>query len=123
MTTHSSEKDVSGKCASVMIRCDKLLESFRAGHIGIDEYAYNLTTTLVVGSTCIKECIDRLPKIVATQLFPYIDQFLRPADFMPCPKLFLPNPPSEEEIQETKVKLRPRYIQIYQLIKEKISTR
>ncbi len=69
----------------------------------------------------MRSCANDLPATVVTELFGYLKHFWQPVDFMPGPEPFLPGAASEEEIEQTKRVLRPKYVQLYQLMRDRDS--
>ncbi len=98
-------------------RCRKLARFLNAGRITFDEYASNVTLAAVSGSIDdISACIATVPVGVAEPYMDYVRAFLEPVDFMPCPSPFLAGGPTEEVVEETKRRLRPKYVRLYQLV-------
>jgi hypothetical protein len=113
-------KEICPDCTLLMARCDRLARAYDSRLIDIGEYADNWTLTAVQAcDVCIHRVVACLPSHVLTGFYSYLQSLLEPADFMPSPNVFLAGVPSEEEIREMKLRLRPRYIQLYQLLKER----
>jgi hypothetical protein len=101
--------------------CRKLGTWLKTGKVTFDEFAYNLTLTIVDASDeCMPECVESIPPTVVAPYTDYLRKFLEPVDFMPDPMPFLVGPVSEEDLKRAKQQLRPRYIRLYQLMKEKV---
>jgi hypothetical protein len=98
-------------------RCRKLAKFLSAGRITFEEYASNVTLGAVYGSIDdIPACVATVPADVAAQYADHVRTFLEPVDFMPCPRPFLAGGPTEEAVEETKRRLRPKYLRLYQLV-------
>jgi hypothetical protein len=94
-----------------------LAEFLNAGRITFEEYAYNVTLGIVSGSIDdIPVCIATVPAGVATSYEDYLRASLETVDFMPCPRPFLAGGATQEAIEETKRRLRGKYIRLYQLV-------
>jgi hypothetical protein len=94
-----------------------LAKFLNAGRITFEEYASNVTLGAVYGSIDdIPACVATVPAGVAAPYAVYPRTFLEPVDFMPCPRPSLAGGPSEEAVEETERRLRPKYLRLYQLV-------
>ena len=108
-----------GKCESAVSRSRSLSTALTAGRITIDEYTYNLAISLVTTChECMKLCVDGVPTQFLDGSFACLERLLKPDDFMPCPKPFIAGVASDEEIEQTKRRLKPKYIQLYEMVKK-----
>jgi len=117
----SEPSDGCPKCTDTVRRCDKMLRLLPET-ITFDEFAYNVTLTLVTTcSSCMQAWVDSLPAQTASDLLAYFQLFLIPVDYLPDPRPFIAAPATEEEIQQKKQLLKPQYNQLYQMVRSKVS--
>jgi hypothetical protein len=98
-------------------RCLKLARLLVAGRITFEEYADNATLAIASGpSADIARCVESIPPGFADAFLAHLQDTLEPVDFMPCPRPFLAGNASDEAIERTRRELRPRYLQLYQMM-------
>jgi hypothetical protein len=101
-------------------RCRKLANWLAAGRINFEEYASNVTDTIVYSPIdSIPTCVETVPPSLASSYTDYLRTLLEPVDFMPCPRPFLAEDVAEEVLNRRKLELRPKYLRLYQLRAEK----
>ena len=66
----------------------------------------------------MEECIREIPPQVLAEYQKFLKNHLEAVDFKPCPLVFLAKI-TDENIENKKKELRPKYIRLYELIKEK----
>ena len=111
-----------GNCELVVRRTQNLSTALTANRITIDEFTYNLAISLVAAcNECMKLCVDAVPAQFLTGSFACLERLLKTVDFMPCPKPFIAGVGSDEEVEETKRRLRPKYVQLYQMMERRIA--
>lgn len=106
--------------AESVTRCRKLTKALSDDWLTFENYCYNVTIT-IVGSPFdeVLACVDTLPHNHIVPYENYLRTTLEPVDFMPCPRPFLAGMVTEEMTERRKRELRPHYVQLYQLIKER----
>jgi hypothetical protein len=70
----------------------------------------------------IRLCVEKIPPALVPSYTDYLRTSLEPVDFMPCPKPFLAGEVPEEVFNRRKRELRPRYLRLYRLVKERASS-
>jgi hypothetical protein len=106
-----------------MNRCRKLARFLTAGRITFEDYAYNVSLTIVRSPIDgIPQCVDTVPHEIVASYAEYLRGFLEPVDFMPCPKPFLAGIVSEEVFERTKREYRDRYLRLYEVMMERASS-
>ena len=110
------------QCTNCELRvdsCRKLLRLFEREQVRIVELAFNLATQLVfVCEDCARQYLSTLPADIRREFFAYLHDYLQPVDFMPPPEHFLAGKPSEELIRSKKQELRPKYVQLYETVRQ-----
>ena len=102
--------------------CRRLANQLVGTRISFQEYAYNLTLSIIYApDECMEQCLASIPAEVGRQYMDFLRTFLEPLDFMPCPKPFLVDTGSEEIVEQKKRELRPKYIRLFELIREKVA--
>ena len=100
--------------------CEKLAIQVRRGIIAFAEYAPAVTDVILSGSDgSFPGCVDLIPSELVCQFAVFLRTFLEPIDFMPSPRHFMVGPYSEEEIDQKKSELRPKYVRLYELVKDR----
>lgn len=100
--------------------CRKLAKQLIAGRISFEEYRYNAMIAMVCApDDGMPDCVDSVPQDVIASYADYLRTSLEPVDFMPCPKPLLAGGVSEETIELRKRELRPKYLRLYQLVRER----
>jgi hypothetical protein len=100
--------------------CRRLLAQFEVGMITWNEFAYNIVLTLIYGcEDCMRAYVASIPVLIANQLFAHLQDFAVSVDFMPCPLPFIAGVASAEEVQRMKETLKPKYVQLYQAVRER----
>ncbi len=101
-------------------RCRKLAKQLIVGRISFEEYRYNVTLAMVCApDDGMPDCVDSIPRDVIASYTDYLRTSLEPVDFMPCPRPLLAGGGSEETIERRKRELRPKYLRLYQLVRER----
>jgi hypothetical protein len=119
---HTQAPGQPEQCEWAVARCRRLLNALSTGMITMDECALNLPYRLVSEcDRCIDICVESIPDHVVGDLFDSLERFLTPVDFMPCPKLFLAGTPSDEDIERAKLRLRPKYLHLFEAIRARAS--
>lgn len=114
-----SKGDDSATVATIT-RCRKLAKQLIAGRITFNEYCYNVTLAIVCATDkFMPDCVDSIPGDVIDPYSDYLRSSLEPVDFMPCPKPLLAGGVSEDTIERRMRELRPKYIRLYQLVRER----
>ena len=117
MSSLSTGEGVATECVD---QCRKLANWLAAGRITFEEYASNVTDTAVYSPIDgIPSCVDTLPLPLVSAYMDYLRAALESVDFMPCPRPFLAGDVSEQVFNRRKQELRPKYLRLYQLMKEK----
>ena len=110
-----------GKCESALSRSRSLSTALTAGRITIDEYTYNLAISLVAAcDEYMSLCVDDVPTQFLAGSFACLERLLKPVNFMPCPTPLIAGVASDEEIDQTKRRLKPKYVQLYQMVKKRV---
>jgi hypothetical protein len=113
---------VVSKCTAEVQRSQKLFRQLTSGLITFNEYAYNVSLTMVsTCEGCKQAWVSSVPYQNAVTLLAYFQDFLVSVDYMPCPKPFIAGSPSDEEIERKQILLRPQYKQLYEIVKAKVS--
>jgi len=100
--------------------CERLTKQFLEGRITFEEYAYNVMLRMVkVLDDDLPSCVDLVPPGITAAYTEYLRAELEPVDFMPFPGAFLIGRDSEDLIERLKQEYRPKYLRLYQLMKEK----
>jgi hypothetical protein len=103
-------------------KCDNLLKALDKGFIDFEDVAYNYSLTAVYyPEYCIESFVRRMPDSLLPEYYRYLKNYLEPVDFKPRPTAFLCGIESEEEIDLKKESLRPKYIELYRLVTERLS--
>jgi hypothetical protein len=98
--------------------CRNLARALQCGKIDFRHYAYSITLYIVGDKDCeIADCAETIPPDFVERYKSYLDDYLLPVDFMPCPRAFIAGAGTEKRLEETKRALRPRYVEIYNYIK------
>jgi hypothetical protein len=94
-----------------------LRKQLEADIITFVEYAYNLTVAIIhAPDERMETCIRSIPVSRIAEYAAYLQGSLESSDFMPCPSPFLVGPVTEAEIEQSKQRLRPKYIRLYQVV-------
>jgi hypothetical protein len=90
--------------------------------VSIDEFAYNVALCLVGAcDRCMQLCIDEFTDSNAECMVEYCERFLVPVDFMPNPDVFIAGSGSTDEIESMKLQLKPKYMRLYQLTRNRMN--
>ena len=107
-------------CQAAIDRSRRLFRAFRAENISADEFHYNIAIALVSAcDKCMGVLMDELPDQLVAGSAEYLGRFLKPVDFMPCPRPLLLPGATEKEVEEAKHRLRPKFLQLYHLANRK----
>ena len=88
--------------------------------ISFDEFAYNMTITIIsLSDDGMRSGIELIPVCAIEQYAEYLRGFLEAVDYKPDPMPFLVGPVSEQEVEKAKEEMRPRYLLLHQLLKQK----
>jgi hypothetical protein len=119
MSTLSVPDQAKGE--SAIGGCLMLARALETGKVSLHEYISNLTMWIVIAPGCYMEkCIELIPNHVLPHYAAFLQAELEPVDFMPYPTDFVVDH-SEENIQKTKQEMRPAYLRLYRLVKERLS--
>jgi hypothetical protein len=100
-----------------------LLKGLDAGFFEFEVVAYNYSLNAVHGPEhCIEKLVRRMPDSLLLEYHGFLKDYLEPVDFKPRPTAFLTGIESEEEIDVKKESLRPKYIELYRLVNERLSS-
>jgi hypothetical protein len=92
----------------------KYVRFLSADKITIDEFRYNVILSFAhMPETCWRASADAMPPDVAADFRAYVDDYLRPVDFMPSPTPFMADTRSENAIEQKKHELRPKYVALH----------
>jgi hypothetical protein len=117
MSASSPGEGIPAECIN---RCRKLARFLAAGRITFEEYASNITDTIVYSPMeSIPLCVETVPPALVSSYAEYLRTSLEPVDFMPSPSPFLAGDISEEVFHRTKLALRPKYLRLYQLMNDR----
>jgi hypothetical protein len=121
MTNEIPDSEVN--CEWALRRCNNLLKGLDAGFSDFEELAYNWSLTAVYGlEKCIEKLVRRMPDSLLLEYHRFLKDYLEPVDFKPRPSAFLIGIESEEEIDLKKESLRPKWIELYRLVNERLSS-
>jgi hypothetical protein len=101
--------------------CRRKIRFIELNKITTEEFSYNFLIFLVddVSSRPYwNQIVHSLPEWLAEPLYTYAKSFLEPLDFMPPPGPFLIGPYDDAEVEAKKKELRPRFLTLFQVIKE-----
>ena len=110
MSSSSLGEGVPAECID---RCRKLARFLAAGRITFEEYALNVTHTIVYSPIdSIPLGVETVPNSLISSYTDYLRRLLEPVDFMPSPKPFLAGDVSEEVFNRRKMELRKKYLRL-----------
>lgn len=110
--------------AETLKRCRTLAAQLMAKKITLQEYAYNTTLAVVnAPDDCMEECVASVPARASSEFMAFLRNFLEPVDFMPCPAPFLVDTGDNQKADEKKRELRPKYVRLFELTKNKVAVR
>ena len=111
-------------CAFQVRRCRTLLRALVSGLIEFNAFAYNYSLHAVHGyACCTEQCVDAMPDALIPDYFAYLQGHLEPVGFEPCPRVFLSGSPSEAELEAKKQELRPKYMLLFGLVRDRATGR
>ena len=102
--------------------CKKLGRQLLAGKVTYEEYAYNVSLTIIAGQKRteaddrMRACVDAI--VDPVRYLDFLREFLEPVDFKPCPKPFLVDF-SDAAIEKAQLRFRPQYLRLYEQVKNK----
>src|SRR5262245_33901926 len=103
-------------CHDRLERCRRLLTQLSSGLLDWEEFAYNFSLGIVqTCERCMQEAVDSIPPALVTNYLDYLQVFLVPVDFMPCPRPFIAGYATPSAIEKTSNELRPRYSDLYRI--------
>jgi hypothetical protein len=112
----------NGDEMSYLNRCQRLADQLTAGVVTFAEYAYNVTLAMIpIADEHMDEAVGMISLDVLAPYLNFLTKTLEPVDFMPCPKPFIAGAASDEQIELAKRRLRPKYVEVYQLVKSKLA--
>jgi hypothetical protein len=100
----------------------KLGRQLKAGIVTFIEYAFNLTLDMIsMSDDAMIEAVGQIPPDAVAPYSDYLQENVGPVDYMPSPRPFIIGRPSDEEIEQAKRRLRPKYVNLHQLVKDRLA--
>jgi hypothetical protein len=120
MTTPPTKR--TGWDEDCLLSCQKLSRQLTAGYVTFVEYASNVTLIMIsLSEERLEEAVELISLDVLTPYSDYLRETLEPIDYMPSPMPFMAGPRTDEDIKRKKEQLRPKYIKLHQIVKNRVA--
>ncbi len=97
--------------------CRKLARQLLSGIVTFSEFADNVTLAMVaVEDRNLPRAVESIPSSVLADYARYLQNFLEPVDYMPCPLPFISGKVTEAEVVQKRRQLREKYIRLHDLV-------
>jgi len=104
-------------CEGPVRTCANILNTYLTQIITFDEFAHTIMCSLVmIEQGCWDQCLGTMTEDLKGRFGNYLHDFLIPVDFIPCPRIYMVGSPSDDEVREKQIEMRPTYVALYKKV-------